>query len=103
MNFFIISNYFLGTKLIKYIKFEGHICVIIRIPKEMLYDMPTTLLYSLEGMPELDWEKLLKLQFEDGSFFFSPSSTAFALMQTKDDNCLKYLTETVQRFNGGGN
>ncbi|MBA0715250.1 hypothetical protein Golax_014159, partial [Gossypium laxum] len=72
-----------------------------RIPKEIMHNVPTTLLHSLEGMPDLDWEKLLKLQCLDGSFLFSPSSTAFALMQTKDENCLRYLMKTVQRFNGG--
>ncbi|XVF21764.1 hypothetical protein REPUB_Repub12eG0118100 [Reevesia pubescens] len=72
-----------------------------RIPKEIMHNVPTTLLHSLEGMPGLDWEKLLKLQCKDGSFLFSPSSTAFALMQTKDDNCLRYLKKSVQRFNGG--
>ncbi|XP_022769836.1 ent-copalyl diphosphate synthase, chloroplastic [Durio zibethinus] len=72
-----------------------------RIPKEIMHNVPTTLLHSLEGMPGLYWEKLLKLQCQDGSFLFSPSSTAFALMQTKDENCLRYLKKTVQRFNGG--
>ncbi|XP_044485621.1 (-)-kolavenyl diphosphate synthase TPS28, chloroplastic-like isoform X2 [Mangifera indica] len=72
-----------------------------RIPREIMHNMPTTLLHSLEGMPDLDWHKLLKLRCQDGSFLFSPSSTAYALMQTKDDNCLKYLNRTVQRFNGG--
>ncbi|XP_039032509.1 (-)-kolavenyl diphosphate synthase TPS28, chloroplastic-like isoform X2 [Hibiscus syriacus] len=72
-----------------------------KIPKERMQNVPTTLLHSLEGMPGLDWEKLLKLQCKDGSFLFSPSSTAFALMQTKDENCLSYLMNVVQRFNGG--
>ncbi|KAH7516567.1 hypothetical protein FEM48_Zijuj10G0148700 [Ziziphus jujuba var. spinosa] len=72
-----------------------------RIPRDIMQQVPTTLLYSLEGMPDLDWEKLLKLQLLDGSFLFSPSSTAFALNETKDQNCLKYLTSVVQRFNGG--
>ncbi|KAL0418739.1 UNVERIFIED_CONTAM: Kolavenyl diphosphate synthase TPS5, chloroplastic, partial [Sesamum radiatum] len=31
----------------------------------------------------------------------SPSSTAFALQQTKDENCLKYLVHYVKKFNGG--
>ncbi|MCL7021881.1 hypothetical protein MKW94_011434 [Papaver nudicaule] len=48
-----------------------------RIPKEMMHVVPTTLLHSLEGMTDLDWEKLLKLQCADGSFLFSPASTAF--------------------------
>jgi hypothetical protein len=73
-----------------------------RIPRDIMHKVPTTLLHSLEGMPGLDWEKLAKLQSQDGSFLFSPSSTAFALMQTKDENCLTYLNNAVQRFNGGG-
>lgn len=64
--------------------------------------MPTTLLHSLEGMEGLNWESLLKLKCTDGSFLFSPSSTAFALMETKDRDCLRYLTKTVEKFNGGG-
>lgn len=67
-----------------------------------MHKVPTTLLHSLEGMPDLEWEKLLKLQCKDGSFLFSPSSTAFALMQTKDQKCLQYLTDAVTKFNGGG-
>ena len=73
-----------------------------RIPREVMHKVPTALLYSLEGMTNLDWKQLLKLQSQDGSFLFSPSSTAFALMQTKDENALEYLDKTVKRFNGGG-
>ncbi|KAL1825946.1 ent-copalyl diphosphate synthase 5 isoform X2 [Daucus carota subsp. sativus] len=72
-----------------------------RIPKDIMHKVPTTLLHSLEGMAEMEWEKLLKLQCEDGSFLFSPSSTAFALMQTKDENCLNYLSRIVRKFDGG--
>ncbi|CDP03636.1 unnamed protein product [Coffea canephora] len=72
-----------------------------RIPKEIMHTIPTTLLHSLEGMPDLDWQRLLSLKCEDGSFLFSPSSTGFALMQTKDADCLRYLTKIVQKFNGG--
>ncbi|GFZ13625.1 terpenoid cyclases/Protein prenyltransferases superfamily protein [Actinidia rufa] len=72
-----------------------------RIPKDIMHNVPTTLLHSLEGMEGLEWKKLLKLQSPDGSFLFSPSSTAFALIHTKDDHCLNYLTTAVQRFNGG--
>ncbi|KAF8019881.1 hypothetical protein BT93_G0541 [Corymbia citriodora subsp. variegata] len=72
-----------------------------KIPKDIMHQVPTTLLHSLEGMEGLNWEKLLKLQSADGSLLFSPSSTAFALMQTKDANCLNYLSRAVQRFNGG--
>ncbi|XP_009627025.1 ent-copalyl diphosphate synthase 1 [Nicotiana tomentosiformis] len=72
-----------------------------RIPKDIMHKVPTTLLHSLEGMPDLDWQKLLQLQCADGSFLFSPSSTAFALMQTQDNNCLNYLANVVEKFNGG--
>ena len=77
-------------------------CSCDRIPIDKMHSVPTTLLFSLEGMPNMDWEKLLKLQFQDGSFLCSLSSTAYAFMQTKDNNCLKYLTQVVQRFNSGG-
>lgn len=72
-----------------------------KIPKDIMHRVPTTLLFSLEGMPGLDWEMLLNLQFQDGSFLFSPSSTAYALMHTKDEKCLTYLNKVVERFNGG--
>jgi len=79
------------------------VCVCVdRIPKDIMHSVPTTLLHSLEGMPGLEWKKLLKLQSQDGSFLFSPSSTAFALSQTKDKNCMEYLNKAVQRFEGGG-
>lgn len=67
-----------------------------------MHEVPTTLLHSLEGMPGLDWDRLLRLQCSDGSFLFSPSSTAFAVMQTGDDNCLNYLQRVIHRFGGGG-
>nr|ANO43020.1 terpene synthase 3 [Tripterygium wilfordii] len=72
-----------------------------RIPKDIMHNVPTTLLHSLEGLPGLDWEKLVRLQCKDGSFLFSPSSTACALMHTKDGNCFSYLNNMVQKFNGG--
>nr|UTR36782.1 CPS6 [Tripterygium wilfordii] len=72
-----------------------------RIPRDIMHNVPTTLLYSLEGLPSLDWEKLVKLQCQDGSFLFSPSSTACALMHTKDGNCFSYLNNLVHKFNGG--
>nr|XP_043611460.1 ent-copalyl diphosphate synthase 1-like [Erigeron canadensis] len=71
-----------------------------KIPKDKLHNTPTSLLYSLEGMKDLEWEKLLKLRCENGSFFFSPAATAYAFMQTKDQKCLAYLTNLVTKFNG---
>ncbi|KAI4381202.1 hypothetical protein MLD38_007300 [Melastoma candidum] len=72
-----------------------------RIPRDIMHQVPTTLLHSLEGMNGLDWEKLMKLQCNNGSFLFSPSSTAFALIQTDDPGCFNYLSNVVRRFNGG--
>ncbi|KAL5055432.1 hypothetical protein RYX36_036114 [Vicia faba] len=72
-----------------------------KIPREVLHKVPTTLLHSLEGMQDLDWNQLLRLQSQDGSFLFSPSSTAFAIMQTGDKDALDYLQKIVEKFNGG--
>ncbi|KAH0636793.1 hypothetical protein KY289_036708 [Solanum tuberosum] len=71
------------------------------VPRDKMHKVPTPLLFSLEGMPDLEWQKLLLLQCADGSFLFSPSSTAFAFMQTRDHNSLNYLTNIVHKFNGG--
>ncbi|XP_052115383.1 ent-copalyl diphosphate synthase 1 isoform X2 [Arachis duranensis] len=72
-----------------------------RIPIEIMHKVPTSVLYSLEGiMVNLEWKQLLKLQSKDGSFLFSPASTAYAYMQTKDENALKYLHNTVNVCNG---
>ncbi|KAK6780531.1 hypothetical protein RDI58_022715 [Solanum bulbocastanum] len=72
-----------------------------RVPRDIMHRVPTPLLFSLEGIPDLEWQKLLVLQCADGSFLFSPSSTAFAFMQTQDHNCLNYLTNIVHKFKGG--
>nr|QEH04693.1 plastid copalyl diphosphate synthase [Salvia sclarea] len=72
-----------------------------RIPLEIMHKMPTSLLFSLEGLENLDWEKLLKLQSADGSFLTSPSSTAYAFMQTKDEKCYQFIKNAVDTFNGG--
>lgn len=72
-----------------------------RIPREVMHSVQTSMLFSLEGMGGLEWEKLLRLQNLDGSFFFSPASTAFALMETRDENCRSYLSKLVDRFHGG--
>ncbi|CAL5066376.1 unnamed protein product [Urochloa decumbens] len=72
-----------------------------KIPKDALHAGPTTLLLSIEGMPGLDWEKLLKFQCPDGSIMSSPAPTAYALMQTKDKKCLQFLEELVNNYNSG--
>ncbi|KAK1284271.1 hypothetical protein QJS10_CPB21g01599 [Acorus calamus] len=68
---------------------------------ESYKNVPTTLLYSLEGLDGLDWERLLALQWPEGSFFYSPASTAAAFMQTKNEGCLRYLENITKIFDGG--
>ncbi|PIN12315.1 Copal-8-ol diphosphate hydratase [Handroanthus impetiginosus] len=65
-----------------------------RVPKE-------SLLYNLEGLENLDWPKILKLQTPKGSIFASPAATSFAVVETKDENCLKFIRYVVNKFNGG--
>ncbi|PHT39508.1 Copal-8-ol diphosphate hydratase, chloroplastic, partial [Capsicum baccatum] len=72
-----------------------------RIPKDVIHTIPTTMLFSLEGLRNLDWPRLLKLQMEDGSFLTCPSSTAIAFMETNDDKCFKFLKNVVEKCNGG--
>ncbi|VAI81809.1 unnamed protein product [Triticum turgidum subsp. durum] len=72
-----------------------------RIPVEMMHRIPTSILHSLEGMPVVDWQKILRLQSTDGSFLYSPSATAYALMQTGDPKCFEYIDRIVKKFNGG--
>ncbi|KAI7755323.1 hypothetical protein M8C21_030169, partial [Ambrosia artemisiifolia] len=74
---------------------------LLKIPKEKVHNTPTIMIYSLEGMKDLEWDKLLKLQSENGSIVYSPSATAFAFMQTKDQKCRTYLTNLVDEFKGG--
>ena len=70
----------------------------------MLHAIPTTLLYRLEGIVDLqlDWEKLLRLRCRDGSFHSSPAATAAALSYTGDKECLAFLDRLVKKFKGGG-
>ncbi|CAL4968683.1 unnamed protein product [Urochloa decumbens] len=72
-----------------------------KIPKDLLHSVPTALLLSIEGMPGLDWKRLLKLQSPDGSFMSSAAPTAYALMQTGDKKCLEFLDNIVNKFSGG--
>nr|UNZ93479.1 isokolavenyl diphosphate synthase [Scutellaria baicalensis] len=71
-----------------------------KIPMDLLHNMATPLLFSLEGMEGLDWQKLFRFR-DDGSFLTSPSSTAYAFQLTKDEVCLKYLLNVVSKHNGG--
>uniref|UniRef100_A0ACD5WDW3 Uncharacterized protein n=1 Tax=Avena sativa TaxID=4498 RepID=A0ACD5WDW3_AVESA len=72
-----------------------------KIPRDVLHARPTTLLHSIEGMVDLDWEMLLKLRCLDGSFHCSPAATASALQRTGDQKCLEFLDGIIKKFNGG--
>ncbi|KAG0493539.1 hypothetical protein HPP92_004533 [Vanilla planifolia] len=70
-----------------------------RIPLEMLHSVRTTLLFSLEGIQDLvQWNIIMKLQSQNGSFSDSPAATAAAYLNTRDKKCLEYLTYVVSRF-----
>ncbi|KAG0491507.1 hypothetical protein HPP92_004905 [Vanilla planifolia] len=70
-----------------------------RIPLEMLHNVHTTLLFSLEGIQDLvQWDRIMKLQSQNGSFSDSPAATAAAYLNTGDKMCLEYLTYVVSRF-----
>lgn len=64
------------------------------------------LLSYLEALPSsygIDIEQdITKHLCEDGSFFQSPSATAFAFMATGNEQCLNYLQSLVQRCPNGG-
>ncbi|KAM0857064.1 hypothetical protein ACQ4PT_048739 [Festuca glaucescens] len=72
-----------------------------RIPKDLLHNAHTSLLFSLEGMQDVDWKRILKLRCPDGSIMSCPASTAYALMQTGDNKCLEFLDGIIKKFNGG--
>nr|ACC54559.1 putative abietadiene synthase [Pinus densiflora] len=70
-----------------------------RLPPDLLYALPTTLLYSLEGLQEIvDWEKIMKLQSKDGSSLSSPASTAAVFMRTGNKKCLEFLNFVLKKF-----
>ncbi|KAH9301878.1 hypothetical protein KI387_013461, partial [Taxus chinensis] len=69
------------------------------IPVNVIHAIPTTILYSLEGLQEIiDWEKIMKLQSKDGSFLSSPASTAAVFMRTGDRKCLDFLSFVLNKF-----
>nr|AOG18228.1 copalyl pyrophosphate synthase-like protein [Taiwania cryptomerioides] len=69
------------------------------IPLNVVHAIPTTILYSLEGLQEIiDWDKIMKLQSKNGSFLTSPASTAAMFMHTGDQKCLDFLTFVLNKF-----
>nr|QWV53997.1 copalyl diphosphate synthase-like 1 [Chamaecyparis formosensis] len=70
-----------------------------KIPLNVVHTIPTTILYSLEGLQEIiDWDKIMKLQSKDGSFLSSPASTAAVFMRTGDKKCLDFLSFVLNKF-----
>ncbi|KAJ9543438.1 hypothetical protein OSB04_023145, partial [Centaurea solstitialis] len=66
-----------------------------KIPKNIMHKVPTTLLFSLEGIPDLEWEKLMG----HSSYRHHPLLLRSSKLLTK--NCLQYLTNAVSKSNGG--
>ncbi|XP_073386060.1 ent-kaurene synthase CPS/KS, chloroplastic-like [Physcomitrium patens] len=65
----------------------------------MVLEYPTTSLHSLEGLHrEVDWNNLLQLQSENGSFLYSPASTACTLTYTNDAKIFDYLNQLLIKF-----
>ena len=72
-----------------------------KIPIQVVYARPTTLLHSLEGFgSRLDCHKVLKFQAGNGSFLNSPSATAFVYMHTSDEKALAYIEDMLEKFDG---
>ncbi|KAF0906465.1 hypothetical protein E2562_011459 [Oryza meyeriana var. granulata] len=72
-----------------------------KIPREAMHARPTTLLHSLEGMEDLDWERLLQFKCPAGSLHSSPAASAYALSETGDKELLEYLETAINNFDGG--
>jgi ent-copalyl diphosphate synthase len=69
---------------------------------DIVHELPTTILYSLEAFrDEVDWNRMMKLQCEDGSFLTSPCSTAACVLHTRDEKALGYLRGLLAQFNNG--
>ncbi|KAF0906466.1 hypothetical protein E2562_011459 [Oryza meyeriana var. granulata] len=66
-----------------------------------MHARPTTLLHSLEGMEDLDWERLLQFKCPAGSLHSSPAASAYALSETGDKELLEYLETAINNFDGG--
>ncbi|CAN8308194.1 unnamed protein product [Cochlearia groenlandica] len=57
------------------------------------------LVYVLEGARNIqDWDSISKYQRRNGSLFDSPSTTAAAFTQFRNDECLRYLSSLFQKF-----
>jgi len=58
-----------------------------------------TLLSSLEGIQDMvDWETIVDVQSQDGSFSGSPASTACVFMHTGDMKCFEFLNSALTKF-----
>jgi len=62
-----------------------------------------TLLSSLEGIQDIvEWETIMDVQSQDGSFLSSPASTACVFMHTGDMKCLEFLNNVLTKFGSSG-
>ena len=76
-----------------------HQAKLSKIQPQMIYELGTTLLHSLEGLVgHIDFDKVARHK-RKGSFMASPSSTAAYLMNASawDDECESYLRTVLSR------
>nr|ADX42737.1 (E)-beta-farnesene synthase 1 [Pseudotsuga menziesii] len=67
--------------------------------REEIHGVPSPLLYSLEGIEDMvDWERIMDVRSQDGSFLSSPASTACVFMHTGDIKCLEFLNNVLANF-----
>jgi len=76
--------------------------MICSLSREDIYS--GALLSSLEGIEDMvEWERIMDVQSQDGSFFSSPASTACVFMHTGDIKCLQFLNDVLSKFGTYGN
>ena len=73
--------------------------MICSVSREEIHGVPSPLLYSLEGIEDMvDWERIMDVRSQDGSFLSSPASTACVFMHTGDIKCLEFLNNVLANF-----
>lgn len=67
--------------------------------REEIHHCQSPLKYSFEGIQDIvDWERIMDIQSQDGSFLSSPASTACVFLHTGDMRCLEYLNKVMAKF-----
>ncbi|KAI4989273.1 hypothetical protein ZWY2020_036590, partial [Hordeum vulgare] len=70
-----------------------------RLTKDKSYGKEAYMAFVAEGLGNsVDWNKVMKFQRNNGSFFNSPSTTAAILVHNYDEKALQYLDLLVTKF-----